>query len=97
MKTKSKHYKPVERPTRYPLELTEELHICLWDVENKYKFTIAYFVKGQEDYSLRFVGDRPLLDRVDWLHFKELVEQGSKIAARKFNDEMNKTEFNVPF
>lgn len=26
----TKHYKPLETPAAYPLELNENLHICLW-------------------------------------------------------------------
>ena len=34
----TKHYKPLETPTAYPLELNENLHICLWDEKGEYKW-----------------------------------------------------------
>ena len=79
-----KYYKPLENPTRYPLELTEDLHICLWDEAGKSKVTIAYFVEDKEGYDLKFVGDRPLDKRVKWKHFKKLIKQGQKMADKKF-------------
>lgn len=78
------YYKPLEKPRRYPLELTASLHICLWSDNGAYKWTIAYFVAGKEGYDLQFVGDRPLDDRVNWDHFRELVVQGDRIAQKRF-------------
>ena len=78
------HYHPLEEPRRYPLELGKDLHICLWDVHGKFKWTIAYFIADKEGYDLHFVGDRPLDGRVDWEHFRELVVQGQQIADRRF-------------
>ncbi len=72
----TKHYNPQEVPTRYPLELTESGHICLWDEEGKYKWTIALFVPDREGgFELQFVGDRPLDKRVKWKHLRKIVKQ----------------------
>lgn len=86
----STYYKPLESPNAYPLELTENLHICLWDEEGKYKWTIALWHKGKEGYSLEFIGARPLNERVKWKKLKAIIEQGQAIADKKFNaDEEN--------
>ena len=79
-----RYYNPVERPRRYPLELTEDLHICLWSSDGKFKWTVAFFCEGKEGYDLRFVGDRPLDSRVDWVHFRELVILGQRLADERF-------------
>ena len=79
-----KYYNPQETPIQYPLELTEELHICLWDKEGKYKWTIAYWVEDSEGYDLKFVGDRPFDKRVKWKPFRQLVKQGQKIANKQW-------------
>ena len=76
----SRYYKPVERPTRYPLELTADHHICLWSEDGKFKWTVAYFAENDEGRYLRFVGDRPLDSRVNWEHFRELVILGQRLA-----------------
>ena len=78
------HYNPVEKPRRYPLELCKDHHICLWSKEGTFKWTVAYFVKGSEGFDLHFVGDRPLDERVNWDHFRELVIQGQKLADEEF-------------
>lgn len=78
------HYKPMESPTRYPLELTPELQICLWNEAGHHKWTIAYFHEGKDGFDLHFVGDRPLDPRVNWNHLLELVKQGFQLA-RKLN------------
>ena len=72
----TKHYNPMEEPTRYPLELTQDGHICLWDEEGGYKWTIAMFVPHSEGgFDLHFVGDRPLDKRVKWKHLRKIVKQ----------------------
>ena len=81
---KTRYYKPLESPTRYPLELTGDLHICLWSECGEFKWTIAYWVKDKEDYSLCFVGDRPLNQRVDWAAFRDIVVIGQAEADRRF-------------
>lgn len=81
------YYKPQEKPRRYPLELTDNLHICLWSKEGKYKCTIAYWIRDKEGYELKFVGDRPLDSRVDWTKFKMIIKQGQKLADAKFKAE----------
>jgi hypothetical protein len=81
------HYNPLERPTRYPLELSDNFHINLWSEDGTYKWTIAYFTKHSEGYYLEFVGDRPLDARVDWDHFKQCVKIGQIMLDNKFDDE----------
>lgn len=85
-------YNPLEKPIRYPLELCENLHICLWDESGKFKWTIAFFEADREGYDLRFIGGRPLNARVDWMHFGELVIQGQEIADQRFAKEANEDE-----
>ena len=84
---KLEHYKPLESPNAYPLELNENLHICLWDEEGKYKWTIALWAKGKEGYALEFVGARPLNERVKWKKLKAIIEQGQAIADKRFDAE----------
>lgn len=84
---KLEHYKPLENPTAYPLELNENLHICLWSEDGTYKWTIALWHKGKEGYSLEFVGSRPLDDRVKWKKLKAIIEQGQAIADKRFDQE----------
>lgn len=79
-----RYYRPLEKPRRYPLELNDNLHICLWSEDGKCKWTVAYFLKGKEGYDLHFVGDRPLDSRVNWEHFRELVILGQRIADERF-------------
>ena len=79
-------YQPQEYPTRYPLELTPDLHICLWDSAGEYRYTIAYFRDDKEGSELHFVGDRPLNERVNWSHFRELVQQGQSLANLRFEE-----------
>ena len=82
-----RYYKPLEQPRRYPLELNESLHICLWSEDGKFKWTIAYFYRGKEGYDLQFVGDRPLDSRVNWDHFRELVILGQRLADEAFEND----------
>lgn len=81
------YYQPLEFPRRYPLELRDDGHVCLWSDDNTYKWTVAYFERAREGYSLRFVGERPLDARVNWTHFREIVEQGYAAFGRLFRDE----------
>ena len=83
----TKHYKPLETPTAYPLEMNENLHICLWDEKGEYKWTIALWGKGKEGYSLEFIGDRPLNKRVKWKKLKAIIKQGQAIADKRFSEE----------
>ena len=83
----TKHYRPLEEPRAYPLELNENLHICLWSEDGTYKWTIARWVKDKEGYSLEFVGSRPLDDRVKWKKLKAIIEQGQAIADKRFEQE----------
>lgn len=84
------YYKPLEDPPRYPLELNENLHICLWSEDGSYKWTIAYFTRTSEGYELKFVGDRPLDKRVKWKHFKKCVRKGQEIADARYKEERKK-------
>jgi len=81
-----RYYRPLERPRRYPLELNDDLHICLWSDDGKYKWTVAYFFASKEGYDLHFVGDRPLDSRVNWDHFRELVILGQRLADDRFRE-----------
>lgn len=81
------YYKPIENPRMYPLELNEDLHICLWDEKGEYKWTIAYWEKDKEGYDLKFVGDRPLNSRVNWGSLKSIIRQGQDIADKRFQEE----------
>ena len=83
----TKHYKPLEEPRAYPLELNENLHICLWDEKGEYKWTIAYWQKDKEGYFLVFVGNRPLEKRVKWKKLKSIIRQGQAIADKRFSEE----------
>ena len=71
----------------YPLELNDDLHICLWSEDGTYKWTIARWVKDKEGYSLEFVGSRPLHERVKWKKLKAIIEQGQAIADKRFEQE----------
>ena len=84
---KLEHYKPLENPPAYPLELNDDLHICLWSEDGTYKWTIALWTKGKEGYSLEFVGARPLNERVKWKKLKAIIEQGQAIADKRFDAE----------
>ena len=83
----ARYYKPLETPRMYPLELNNDLHICLWDEKGEYKWTIAYWVRDKEGYDLHFVGDRPLDRRVDWRNLEVVIRQGQKIADDRFATE----------
>lgn len=68
-----------ERTPYYPLELVNEqhgIHINLWDESGRTKYTIAYFTQDKDGWVFRFSGDRPLNPRVDWDHFRQLVQRG---------------------
>lgn len=78
------YYKPAEKPNRYPLELSVDLHICLWSEDGTFKWTVAHFYVTSDGFEIRFVGDRPLDSRVNWEHFHELIIQGQQIADARF-------------
>lgn len=82
-----RYYKPLEKPRMYPLELTNKLHIRLWDKAGEYKWTIAYWIKNCEGYNLHFLGDKPLDKRVDWRNLEVIIRQGQLLADDKFNKE----------
>jgi hypothetical protein len=85
-------YKPLERPAKYPLELTDALHICLWSETGEYKWTIAYWENGKEGYELRFVGGRPLDKRVKWADLKVVIKQGQSMADNRWTPEARKAK-----
>ncbi len=86
IKAAQQWYRPLEVPTRYPLELVQEndcYHVCLWFADGKLKYTIALIYPDKEgDFDVRFVGDRPLQERVNWEHFRELLIQGIALARQ---------------
>lgn len=82
-----RHYNPQEQEPRYPLELTPDLHICLWAEDAMTKWTIALWRRDSEGYDLHFIGDRPFDPRVNWEHFRELIVQGQRIADKRFSAE----------
>ena len=80
----ARYYHPQEPVPRYPLELDDRLHVNLWSEDGEFKWSIAYFLFEKEGPEVRFVGDRPFDKRVDWAHFRELLEYGQRIADSKF-------------
>lgn len=77
------HYDPQEFPTRYPLELTPSLHVCLWSDDGSFKWTVGLWQFTKEGPEFRFVGDRPLDCRVDWAHLREIIAQGQRMAEQR--------------
>jgi hypothetical protein len=74
-----------------PLELTHrDLHICLWSEEETFKWTIGYFELSGDGPRFKFVGERPLDARVDWVKFKQLIKLGYALAWHKFDCEQDK-------
>ena len=80
----TEHYNPLNHPKRYPLELDNRLHICLWGETGQSTWTTAYFVNDKEGPELKFVGDRPLDRRVDWDDLRVVVELGYCIAKERW-------------
>lgn len=74
----------ISSPKALPLELTNNHHICLWNEDGKYKWTIAYFDFDKEGPDLMFVGERPMDERVDWVVFKQLIKLGFAVAQHEF-------------
>ena len=63
----------------YPLELSGN-HICLWNENGDSKYTIALFEKDNDGCNdLRFIGDRPMDERVDQINFFALIELGFEV------------------
>jgi hypothetical protein len=71
-------YRPQEIPRRYPLELTPDLHVCLWFADGSAKYTM--WVDSEEGPEFRFVGDRPLDSRINWEHLRDVIRQGQSMA-----------------
>ena len=59
-----------------PLEFTKNYHVCLWSIDGSHKWTIGYFIVDNEEPDFMFVGARPFDERVNWDHFKKIVEFG---------------------
>lgn len=78
-----------------PLELThKDLHICLWDEKGKYKWTVGYFDFDKEGPWFKFVGDRPLDERVNWVNFQKLIKLGYALAWHKFDVDLMSISLN---
>jgi hypothetical protein len=65
-----------------------EIEICLWDIENKHKFTIASFDFDEEYNCFRL---NSCLDRlnnkdIDWVAFGELVILGYRHLNREVEE-----------
>jgi hypothetical protein len=56
----------------------EEIEICLWDREEKYKWTIASFefVEEYDCFKLESCLSRLKDESIDWVIFGELVKEG---------------------
>ena len=71
----------------YPLELKDD-HINLWEEDGKTKYSIAIFkVDIDGSAELEFVYDRALDERVNWVHFKELIKIGYKVHNKEYSDD----------
>ena len=68
-----------------PLELTKDLHICLWSEDETHKWTVAYFDNTNEGPFLKSVGERILDERIVWKTFRELVKLGFAVAWHNFD------------
>lgn len=68
-----------------PLELSKDLHICMWSEDESYKWTIAYFDHTKDGPFIRSVGERILDVSVNWDQFHELIRLGFSIAWHNFN------------
>jgi len=86
--TGSPHYRPIERPQRYPLELSESLEIYLWSEDGKFRWVVARVAISKDAVNLRICGDRALDRRVNWQHFRELYEQAIRIGERTRRDQL---------
>ena len=80
----------ISSPKALPLELCKDGHICLWDAEGKYKWTIAYFDFDKEGPDLIFIGERPMDARVDWVVFRQLIKLGFAVAQHEFEFSLDK-------
>lgn len=92
-KTTSEHYRPQNKPTRYPLELAQNLHIDLWAEDGSHKWSVAYFQDTKEGPELHFVGARPFDERVRWKHFGELARQGQTLAEKRWRKKVKRKEW----
>jgi len=81
----NRYYNPQEPYPRYPLELSKNHHINLWSDNGEYKWAIAIFIfDNDEGPDLRFIGDRPFDNRVNWKHFEELARHGQLLADNEY-------------
>jgi hypothetical protein len=59
-------------------------NIVKWEDDACY--TICYFEKDKEGYYLKFVGDRPLKDEIDWIELKKLIIIGYEKLTEYFDE-----------
>lgn len=61
-------------------ELLTTIEIVKWDINDrgKYCYTIAYFVKDNDGFYLKSVGDRILLEKSEWENLKLLIKESFK-------------------
>ena len=57
--------------------------------KSRYCVTVAYFLREESGYYLRFVGKRPVEDGVDWGNFKSLFELSDGVLEILFNAQKN--------
>lgn len=53
--------------------------------EREFCYTLAVWVKDDEGYDLKFIGDRPFSDNVNSDMFWELAKYGQKIVNARFD------------
>ena len=67
----------------------ETIEISQWGNDNSYRWVIANFERGEEGFWLKFVGDRPFRNDVNWLNFGKLAREGQKILDDFFKEMKN--------
>lgn len=63
------------------------LEICASLQTTDHKWTIAYWVKEKEGYSLKFSSSRPLDYRINSSKLMNLIKEGQAIADKRFQEE----------
>ena len=62
--------------------------IVQWDTDNKFYWTVAYFVRSGDGIPcLRFVGERPLDRLVNWTDFRTMIQSGIGYLNTNRSDE----------
>ncbi len=86
VKASQQWYHPLESPSRYPLELHRDcggrLAVSFWFADGKTKYVIALMNRDEGGCVVRFIGDRPLREQVNWDHFRELLTQGISLINK---------------